>query len=61
MEQQRKELPKDSLDDQKRNCEMAAYLTHCQWEPLHMILALRTAQTLAFKLKNYKVLDFVAR
>nr|XP_039274380.1 LOW QUALITY PROTEIN: coatomer subunit alpha-like [Styela clava] len=61
MEQRRKELPKESLDEQKRNCEMAAYLTHCQWQPVHLMLALRTAQNLFFKLKNYKTAAGFAR
>nr|CAB3232867.1 coatomer subunit alpha [Phallusia mammillata] len=61
MEQLRKSLPKASLDDQKRTCEMAAYLTHCQWQPIHLILALRTAQNLFFKLKNYKTAASFAR
>jgi len=54
MEQVRKSLPKSNLEQQKRICEMAAYLTHCQWQPVHLILALRTAQNLFFKIKNYK-------
>lgn len=54
METKRKELPKDSLDDQKRICEMAAYFTHCSLQPVHQILTLRTAINLFFKLKNYK-------
>uniref|UniRef100_H2YWH8 Uncharacterized protein n=1 Tax=Ciona savignyi TaxID=51511 RepID=H2YWH8_CIOSA len=61
MEQERKQLPKSNLDEQKRICEMAAYLTHCQWQPVHLILALRTAQNLFFKLKNYKGAAIFAR
>lgn len=55
MEQERKSLPKSNIEQQKRVCEMAAYLTHCQWQPIHLMLALRTAQNLFFKIKNYKV------
>ncbi|XP_061177948.1 coatomer subunit alpha-like isoform X2 [Saccostrea echinata] len=61
MEQNRKELPKATLDDQKRICEMAAYFTHCNLQPIHMILTLRTALNLFFKLKNYKTAASFAR
>lgn len=61
MEQARKELPKDSLDEQKRVCEMAAYFTHCQLQPVHQILTLRTALNLFFKLKNFKTAASFAR
>ncbi|CAK8683346.1 unnamed protein product [Clavelina lepadiformis] len=58
MEQDRKSIPKTN---QKRHCEMAAYLTHCQWQPIHLMLALRTAQNLFFKIKNYKTAAGFAR
>ncbi|PSN43415.1 Coatomer subunit alpha [Blattella germanica] len=51
MELERKRLPKEA---QKRSCELAAYLTHCDLQPGHQVLALRTALNLFFKLKNYK-------
>ncbi|XP_043540753.1 coatomer subunit alpha-like, partial [Chiloscyllium plagiosum] len=54
MEIERKRLPKDTLEQQKRICEMAAYFTHCSLQPVHMILVLRTAVNLFFKLKNFK-------
>ncbi|XP_076809045.1 coatomer subunit alpha-like [Clavelina lepadiformis] len=58
MEQDRKSIPKTN---QKRHCEMAAYLTHCQWQPIHLMLALRTSQNLFFKIKNYKTAAGFAR
>ncbi|XP_053408078.1 coatomer subunit alpha-like isoform X1 [Mercenaria mercenaria] len=61
MEQTRKELPKATLQDQKRLCEMAAYFTHCKLQPVHLILTLRTAQNLFFKLKNLKTAASFAR
>ncbi|ESN99870.1 hypothetical protein HELRODRAFT_101473 [Helobdella robusta] len=61
MELERKELPKETLDDQKRNCELAAYFTHCNLQPVHMVLTLRTALNLMFKLKNYKMAASFAR
>lgn len=34
LETARKELPKDSIENAKRNAEMAAYFTHCQLQPV---------------------------
>ncbi|VDK27188.1 unnamed protein product [Gongylonema pulchrum] len=53
MECARKELPKIA-ENAKRNAEMAAYFTHCQLQPIHQILTLRTAVNLFFKLKQMK-------
>lgn len=55
MELHRKTLGKTSQEDLKRSLELAAYFTHCELQPGHQILTLRTAVTLAFKLKNYKM------
>ncbi|KAK5639332.1 hypothetical protein RI129_011824 [Pyrocoelia pectoralis] len=54
METLRKSLPKGTIDEQKRQCEMAAYFTHCNLQPIHQILTLRTALNMFFKVKNYK-------
>ena len=40
---------------------MAAYFTHCNLQPVHLILTLRTALNLFFKLKNYKTAASFAR
>ena len=40
---------------------MAAYFTHCNLQPVHQILTLRTALNLFFKLKNYKTAGSFAR
>uniref|UniRef100_T1J5P8 Coatomer subunit alpha n=1 Tax=Strigamia maritima TaxID=126957 RepID=T1J5P8_STRMM len=61
MEQVRKEQPKNTLEEQKRICEMAAYFTHCNTQPIHQILTLRTALNLFFKLKNLKTAASFAR
>ncbi|XP_035684258.1 coatomer subunit alpha-like isoform X1 [Branchiostoma floridae] len=61
MEISRKEQPKANLDQQKRICEMAAYFTHTQLQPIHLILTLRTALNLFFKLKNFKTAASFAR
>lgn len=55
METFRKTLPKVTVDEQKRQCEMAAYFTHCNLQPIHQILTLRTALNMFFKIKNYKM------
>ncbi|XP_076308950.1 coatomer subunit alpha [Tachypleus tridentatus] len=61
LELERKGLPKDTLDQQKRLCEMAAYFTHCNLQPVHLILTLRTALNLFFKLKNFNTAGSFAR
>ncbi|XP_063929353.1 coatomer subunit alpha [Zophobas morio] len=61
METLRKSLPKTSLEEQKRQCEMAAYFTHCNLQSVHQILTLRTALNMFFKLKNYKTAASFAR
>ncbi|RWS09241.1 coatomer subunit alpha-like protein [Dinothrombium tinctorium] len=61
METERKSMPKDSLEQQKRSCEMAAYFTHCHLQPIHQILTLRTASNLFFKLKNFQTARSMVR
>jgi len=61
MELARKELPKQTPEQQKRICEMAAYFTHCNLQPVHLVLTLRTALNLAFKIKNFKLASSFAR
>lgn len=61
LETARKEAPKENLEQQKRLCEMAAYFTHSKLQPIHLILTLRTALNLFFKLKNYKTAASFAR
>lgn len=61
METYRKGLPKATLDEQKRSCELAAYFTHCKLQPVHLILTLRTALNMFFKIKNYKTAASFAR
>lgn len=61
METHRKTLPKNSLEEQKRLCELAAYFTHVSLQSVHQILTLRTALNMFFKLKNYKTAASFAR
>eukprot|EP01133_Synstelium_polycarpum_P002613 gene2613-3004_t len=50
MEMQRRDLPPGA-----RQVELAAYFTHCNLEPMHLLLSLRSAMGCAFKLKNYQL------
>jgi coatomer protein complex subunit alpha (xenin) len=61
MEIYRKTLPKNTIEEQKRICELAAYFTHCNLQSVHQILTLRTALNLFFKIKNYKTAASFAR
>ncbi|XP_037043594.1 coatomer subunit alpha isoform X2 [Bradysia coprophila] len=61
METTRKGLPNDTIEQRKRHCEMAAYFSHCNIQPVHQILTLRTALNMFFKLKNYKTAASFAR
>lgn len=61
MDTLRKSLPKTTPEEQKRQCEMAAYFTHCNLQPVHQILTLRTALNMFFKLKNYKTATSFAK
>lgn len=61
LEMARKELPKDTEEGVQRSCEWAAYFTHCRLEPVHLVLALRTAMTVAFKSKNFKLAASMGR
>lgn len=56
----RRELAKDP-SQAARTAELAAYFTHCDLQPFHMILVLKTAQTLFYKLKNFKTCASFAR
>lgn len=61
MEVDRKQLPKETQEDNIRSCEMAAYFTHVHLQPMHQILTLRTALNLFFKLKNFQTAASFAR
>lgn len=61
METERKSLPRATPAEHKRICEMAAYFTHCNLQPVHQILTLQVAANLFYKLKNYKTAASFAR
>merc|ERR1712129_404993 len=44
-----------------RSTELSAYFTHCNLQPVHLLLALRSAMGTAFKHKNYIVAAGFAR
>jgi coatomer protein complex subunit alpha (xenin) len=43
----------ESAADPVRSTELSAYFTHCNLQPAHLLLALRSAMGTAFKHKNY--------
>ncbi|CAF1551344.1 unnamed protein product, partial [Rotaria sp. Silwood1] len=43
-----------SKNDEKRSCELAAYFTHLQLQPIYKIMTLKSSLNQAFKLTNYK-------
>lgn len=58
----RKEInPEQGPDAAKRSLELAAYFTHCQLQPAHLQLSLRSAMTLAYKMKNFATASVFAR
>ena len=61
MEIERKALDKSTPAGQKRCVEMAAYVTHCDLQPQHLMLTLKTASNLTFKLKNFKMASGFAK
>lgn len=44
---------KECKDDLQRSAELAAYFTHCKLENVHLVLGLRSAMNVFFKLKNF--------
>ncbi|VDD80775.1 unnamed protein product [Mesocestoides corti] len=61
MEMTRKSLPKETDEERVRNVEMACYFTHMKLELPHLVLTLRTAVNLLFKLKNFRAAALMAR
>ena len=47
--------------DPTRSTELSAYFTHCNLQPVHLLLALRSAMGTAFKHKNYILAASFAR
>ena len=57
----RLEVAKGKTTDNKRKIELAAYFTHCNLSPAHTLLSLRSAMTMAYKLKLFKSAGSFAR
>jgi coatomer protein complex subunit alpha (xenin) len=53
MELRRKEDASNPSPDITRQVELSAYFTHCNLQPVHLMLALRSAMNTAYKAKNY--------
>lgn len=51
----------DAAADPIRSTELSAYFTHCNMQPVHLLLALRSAMGTAFKHKNFIVAAGFAR
>ncbi len=58
METHRRTLPET---DAKKSAELAVYFTHCQMQPAHLQLSLRSAMTILYKSKNYATSSLMAR
>ena len=43
----------EAVSDPARSTELSAYFTHCNLQPVHLLLALRSAMGIAFKHKNF--------
>jgi len=55
------ELKRKDIEDPVRNCELAAYFTHCNLQSSHIMLSLRSAMSVAYKIKNYKTASSFAK
>ena len=60
MELERKDLAV-AKQNPPRQVELSAYFTHCKLQPVHLVLALRSAMNSSFKIKNYGMAGSFAR
>ena len=56
----RKEL-QTANQDPVRQCELAAYFSHCNLQPIHLMLSLRSAMNCTYKIKNFRTAGAFAR
>ncbi|KAG9287253.1 hypothetical protein G9A89_008883 [Geosiphon pyriformis] len=61
MEQVRRKLSLENPESTKRSLELAAYFTHCQLQPAHLQLSLRSAMSLSNRAKNCLTASTFAR
>lgn len=52
IELERRRVAQEEPDNLERNLELAAYFTHCQLQPVHLQIALRSAITVFGKANN---------
>ncbi|GAM20654.1 hypothetical protein SAMD00019534_038290 [Acytostelium subglobosum LB1] len=57
----RLELERKQIELGSRHAELAAYFTHCNLEPTHLILSLRSAMNCAYKVKNFTLASSFAK
>jgi len=55
------EMERRGTDNKVRQCELAAYFTHCNLEPMHLCLTLKQAMIMNVKLKNFALASSFAR
>jgi len=55
------EAKRKVTEDKVRQCELAAYFTHCHLEPMHLCLVLRQAMSMNVKLKSFGIAASFAR
>lgn len=53
LELERRRVAQEEPDNVQRNLELAAYFTHCQLQPAHLQIALRSAIQLFAKANNH--------
>ncbi|KAL7304902.1 hypothetical protein TKK_0002704 [Trichogramma kaykai] len=61
VEIERRNISNSKEPDIKRICELAAYFTHSELQPIHQILSIRCAVNTMFKYKYYKSAKLFAR
>jgi coatomer protein complex subunit alpha (xenin) len=55
------ELLRKDVTDPVRQLELAAYFTHCNIQQVHLLLSLRSAMSVAYKVKNFLSASSFAR
>lgn len=61
IELERRRIAQDEPDNVRRSLELAAYFTHCQLQPQHMQIALRSAIGVFAKANNHATAAKLAR
>eukprot|EP00002_Diphylleia_rotans_P013350 TRINITY_DN2609_c0_g1_i3.p1 TRINITY_DN2609_c0_g1~~TRINITY_DN2609_c0_g1_i3.p1 ORF type:complete len:703 (+),score=132.82 TRINITY_DN2609_c0_g1_i3:1710-3818(+) len=55
------ELARKETQDNARQAELSAYFSHCNLQPIHLMLSLRSAMNCHYKVKNYSTAASFAR